>query len=176
MMAWEMNTRTSLALFAATALATRLLGGLSMQEPSEVRQADRPTSVPAAPPTPSNEFAYTDALRERLKVPPPERGRNPFAYGTRHSTASSPASVDPAPEPMPAPLPAPAFTPLKLTGIASDQKDGARILTAILNEHGSIVLVKDGDRLSSGYTVVKVDEMSVTLADANGVTMTLRLP
>ena len=70
---------------------------------------------------------------------------------------------------------APAPPPIRLTGIATDQKDGARILTAILNELGVVVFVKDGDRLASGFTVVKVDEMSVTLADAAGVTMTLRL-
>jgi hypothetical protein len=30
--------------------------------------------------------------------------------------------------------------------------------------------------LSNGYSVVKVEELSVTLVDASGVTQTLRLP
>jgi len=38
------------------------------------------------------------------------------------------------------------------------------------------VLVKAGDKLSNGLSVVRVDEMSVTLIDAAGVTQTLRLP
>ena len=177
-MAWEMNTRTSLALFAATALATRLFGpGFSLQEPVDVREANAATTAPAAAAKSSNTFAYSKLLRERLKVPAvPERGRNPFAFGARRSIPAPPLPADASPAAEALAPPAPALPPIRLAGIASDQKDGARIMTAILNEYGAIVFVKDGDRLTSGYTVVKVEEMSVTLADANGVTMTLRLP
>ena len=49
-------------------------------------------------------------------------------------------------------------------------------MTAILNDNGAMVFVKAGDRLSNGYSVVRVDETSVTLVDATGITQTIRLP
>ena len=69
--------------------------------------------------------------------------------------------------------PAPIF---KLSGIAASQQDGATVLTAIVNDNGAVVLAKAGDKLSNGYSVVRVDETSITLVDAAGVTQTLRLP
>jgi hypothetical protein len=39
-----------------------------------------------------------------------------------------------------------------------------------------MVFVKAGDKLSNGYSVVRVEEMSVTIVDATGITQTLRLP
>jgi len=167
-----MNTRTSLGLFVVTALATRLLGGGATQD-ADVRQA---VSSPPRPPVSAPSTQFTQQLRERLNAPvPPERGRNPFVYGARHSSAAvrreEPVEVEVAPAP-PAP-PAPIF---KLSGIAASQQDGTTVLTAIVNDNGAVVLAKAGDKLSDGYSVVRVDEMSITLIDAAGVTQTLRLP
>jgi hypothetical protein len=167
-----MNTRTSLGLFVVTALATRLLGGGGTQE-ADVRQ---PTATPR-PPVSAPSTQFTQQLRERLKAPvTPERGRNPFVYGTRHSSAAvgreEPAEVEAAPAPPPEP-PAPIF---KLSGIAASQQDGVTVLTAIVIDSGTLVLAKAGDKLSNGHSVVRVDEMSVTLVDSEGVTQTLRLP
>jgi hypothetical protein len=39
-----------------------------------------------------------------------------------------------------------------------------------------MMFVKQGDMLSGGHRVVRVDEFSITLEDAAGVTQTLRLP
>jgi hypothetical protein len=64
----------------------------------------------------------------------------------------------------------------KLSGIASNTENGVAVLTAIVIDNGSMVFVKTGDKLSNGYSVVKVEELSVTLVDASGVTQTLRLP
>ncbi len=168
----NMNTRTSLGLFVVTALATRLLGGGATQE-AEVRQS---TSSPARPAVSAPEPQFTHQLRERLRAPvSPERGRNPFVYGARHSSVAvrreEPAETHVAPAP-PDP-PAPIF---KLSGIAASQQDGGTELTAIVNDNGAVVLAKAGDKLSNGYRVVRVDEMSITLVDAAGVTQTLRLP
>jgi hypothetical protein len=74
---------------------------------------------------------------------------------------------------MPIAPPMPMF---KLSGIAASQVDGARVLTAIVIDNGTMVFVKAGDKLSNGHSVVSVDEMSVTLIDSAGVTQTLRLP
>ena len=167
-----MNTRTSLGLFVVTALATRLLGGGGNQD-ADVRQ---PVASPRPQVSaPSTEF--TQQLRERLKTPvSPERGRNPFVYGARHASsatrAEAPAEVEVTPAPPPEP-PAPFF---KLSGIAASQQDGGTVLTAIVIDNGTLLLVKAGDKLSNGHSVVRIDEMSVTLVDATGVTQTLRLP
>lgn len=165
-----MNTRTSLGLFIVTALATRLLGGGGTQE-AEVRQ---PTATPR-PPVSAPSTRFTQQLRERLKTPvTPERGRNPFVYGTHLSSDAvgreEPAEAAPAPPPEP---PAPIFT---LSGIAASQQDGVTVFTAIVIDNGTLVLAKAGDQLSNGHSVVRVDEMSVTLVDSAGVTHTLRLP
>ena len=64
----------------------------------------------------------------------------------------------------------------KLSGVASNTENGATVLTAIVIDNGSMVFVKTGDKLSNGYSVVRVDELSMTLVDAAGVTQTIRLP
>jgi len=64
----------------------------------------------------------------------------------------------------------------KLSGIASNNEGGTVVLTAIMNDNGAMAFVKTGDKLSRGYTVVRVEENSVTLADAEGITQTIRLP
>ena len=46
----------------------------------------------------------------------------------------------------------------------------------IIIDNGSMVFAKASDKLSNGYSVVKVEEMSVTLVDATGITQTIRLP
>jgi hypothetical protein len=124
---------------------------------------------------------HADKLRELLSTPAtPQRGRNPFVYGPRTTTvrdhqqhgdeAVAPAQVAPA---IPPPPPPPIF---RLSGIASNNENGVAVLTAIVIDNGVMVLVKAGDKLSNGYSVVRVEEMSVTLIDLNGITETLRLP
>jgi hypothetical protein len=169
-----MSPRTSLALFVATALATRLIGGGSSQDTGA--REPRETSARPAVSEPSR-FAYSEQLRERLKTPvTPQPGRNPFLYGARHAARPS-AGEAPMPEAA-APVlpPAPPAPPFKLSGIAMSGQGDAAVLTAIVIDHGVMVFAKAGDRLSNGHTVVRVDEMSVTLIDAEGVTETVRLP
>jgi hypothetical protein len=121
-----------------------------------------------------------EKLRERMKEPAlPARGRNPFVYGSRASRPSvvrnqrdQPDRQPPAP-PLNLEPPAPTF---KLSGIASSMVNGTNVLTAIVIDNGSMVFVKTGEKLSRGYSVVRVDELSVTIVDADGVTQTLRLP
>ena len=166
-----MNTRTSLGLFIVTALATRLLGGGTTQE------VDVRATPPAKPPVSTPSTQFTQQLRERLKSRvTPERGRNPFVYGARHSSAPSSRSDEPAEVEVATPPPEPPAPFFKLSGIAASQQDGAAVLTAIIIDNGVLVFAKAGDKLSNGHSVVSVDEMSVTLADATGVTQTLRLP
>jgi len=126
----------------------------------------------------------TEALRQRLSEPPmPSRGRNPFVFSTRAPRPGAYRDRDREPEAAPAAAVAPPAMPMatplpvfRLSGVASTVQDGVAVLTAILNDNGAMVFAKAGDKLSRGYTVVRVEEMSVTLSDADGVTQTIRLP
>lgn len=176
-MAVTLTTR-SIGMMVTTALAAGWLGAsLTQPEPpsqastvSTPRRAAEPRPVPRA-----------DHLRELLSTPvTPHRGRNPFVYGPRTSNVrdhqqhgdEAVATTAAAPA-MPEAPPPPIF---KLSGIASNDENGAVVMTAIVIDNGSMVFVKAGDKLSNGHSVVRVDEMSVTLIDSGGVTQTLRLP
>jgi len=163
-------------MITATAIAAGWLGATVAQPPALPEQSLRNSTAtqPAEPQT----VPRAERLRERLAEPPlPSRGRNPFVYGVRtapltrdHQRHGDEAVVPP---PMPLAPPAPIF---KLSGIASNLEDGVTVLTAIVIDNGSMVFVKAGDKLSNGYSVLRVEEVSVTLADATGVTQTIRLP
>ena len=166
-------------VIAAGAAAGWFMTGSITQQTPDVRAPQpsvaRPISSSAIP-----DSGFTEKLRERMKQSPMPRGsRNPFAYGSRHAARGAPgapreAVVEPAPpSPVEMETPLPVF---KLSGIAASQVDGVTVLTAIVIDNGTMVLVKAGDKLSNGHSVVSVNEMSVTLVDATGVTQTLRLP
>jgi hypothetical protein len=174
-MAVTLTTR-AIGLMLATAVAAGWLAASLTQPdapaqsaaPAGARRSVEPRPVPQA-----------DTLRARMVQPPqPNRGRNPFVYGSRtlatrdHQRHGSEvvAPVTP-PEPVAPPLPV-----FKLSGIAANSENGAAVLTAIIIDNGAMVFVKTGDKLSNGYSVVRVEELSVTIADAAGVTQTLRLP
>ena len=162
----------------AAALATGWLGA-SLTQNTAPAQSPRPAGPrPLGAPAP---MPRAENLRQRLSEPPaPGRGRNPFVFGARPSVRSTgfrdraTAPETPA-TPVYEPI-APALPVFKLSGIASNAEGGATVLTAILNANGSMVFAKAGDRLANGYSVVRVDETSVTLVDGGGVTQTIRLP
>ena len=170
-------TPRSVGLIAIGALAFGWIGSSVTHDsaPQQVRVSSG--GHPIGVTTPMQPRA--EKIRERVtQAPLPERGRNPFVFGARVSRPSNsnrgeremPAVVVP---PMPVEPPPPA---IRLSGIAGDVKDGTTIYTAILNDRGSLVFAKAGDKLSNGVSVVRVEEMSVTLIDATGVTQTIRLP
>lgn len=164
-------------VIAVGAAAGWYVTGSVTQEPLDVRAPQtsvaRPISSSAIP-----DSGFTETLRERMKQPPmPRRGRNPFAYGSRQAAPPARSNeATAAPVPLPAVETAPPLPVFKLSGIAARQVDGAREFTAIIIDNGTMVFAKAGDTLSNGHTVVSVDDMSVTLMDAAGVTETLRLP
>ena len=129
-------------------------------------------------PSPDTSMPSTARLRARMASPAvPAKGRNPFVYGSRPATRprtpgdgaeiTTAAAVEP---------PAPALPVFQLSGIASNAENGTTVLTAILIDNGTMMLVKNGDKLSHGYSVVRVEEGSITIVDATGVTQTIRLP
>ncbi len=163
----------------AAALAAGWMGASIAQGPPPAQSSRaaggvRPVGSPAVMPRAEN-------LRQRLSEPPlPSRGRNPFVFGPRAPIRPTAfrdrpdAPDDPPPvafEPPPPPMPM-----FRLSGIASEVEGDVTVMTAILNDNGAMVFAKAGDKLSNGYGVVRVDETSVTLVDATGVTQTIRLP
>jgi hypothetical protein len=173
-------TPRSVGLFVAAAMATGwLLGSATSQQPPGDGAAPRATGPRALGTGPGTATPYTLKLHERMKQQPavPQRGRNPFTFGPR---PAAPARSTRAAEPEPMELPTIRVEPqrpvLKLSGIAASQQDGVSVLTAIVIDNGVMTFVKQGDMLSGGQRVVRVDEFSITLEDAAGVTQTLRLP
>jgi hypothetical protein len=171
-------TARSIGLMVTTALAAGWLGA-SLTQPEPPAQSSSMSNTRRA--VESRPVPHADKLRELLATPAtPHRGRNPFVYGTRTTTVRdhqqhgdesvAPGAVVPAAPLVPPP---PIF---RLSGIASNTENGAAVLTAIVIDNGAMVFVKAGDKLSNGYSVVRVEEMSVTLIDSTGVTQTLRLP
>ena len=171
-------TPQSVGLIAVAALAVGWQAASLTRSPAPAQQS-RPTGGARALGTAT--VPRAEKLRERLSEPPlPSRGRNPFVYGSRapvRTPSVRDRGSDREPEalpPMAAPQPVgPVF---KLSGIASSVEDGAATLTAIIIDNGRMVFAKAGDKLSNGYSVVRVEELSVTLVDATGVTQTIRLP
>ena len=155
--------------------ATNTVPASDANRPSQSSRASggRRQSELTADAVPNTDKLRRHAAERRM----PGRGRNIFVYGSRMPSARAGRGERDA-EPAVAPLP-PAEPPLpvfRLSGVASNSENGAVVLTAILIDNGSMVFAKAGDKLSNGYSVVRVDEMSVTLVDASGVTQTIRLP
>ena len=163
-----------LVIAAGAAAGWLMTGSITQETPVRAPQPSvaRPISSSAIP-----DSGFTEKLRERMKQSPmPRGGRNPFAYGARYVAPAAPrdAPVEAAPAP---PVEMETRLPVfKLSGIAASQADGVTVLTAIIIDNGTMVLAKAGDKLSNGHSVVSVDQVSVTLIDAAGVTQTLRLP
>jgi len=169
-------TARSIGLMVATAVASGWFAASLTQQPPAGQSMSRSGARRSVD---IQEVPRAEKLRERLAEPPlPSRGRNPFVYGTRTATIrdhQQHGDETPAAAPTPVPL-APPVPVFKLSGIASNAENGAAVLTAIVIDNGSMVFVKAGDKLSNGHSVVRVDEMSVTIVDASGITQTLRLP
>jgi hypothetical protein len=168
---------TSVGRFMVTAVATGWLITSSVKPDDtatrEQASGARPTGAASMP-----QARFTEKLHDRMRgSATPDRGRNPFIYGMRRSAPREHAPGDTAPAAMAAPVEvAPPLPVFKLSGIAASEKDGVTVLTAIVIDNGVMVFAKAGDKLSNGYSVVSVEEGSITLVDAAGVTQTLRLP
>lgn len=120
---------------------------------------------------------------EPLKLPPPTAGRaprperNPFSFGERRAAPAARRELSEAASVSSAPLPAPEAPPapvLRLTGMATTAGPDGPEFTAMINDGQALVFVKRGEGIA-GFTVVDVQETSVTLRDGAGAERTLRL-
>jgi hypothetical protein len=170
-------------LIGSISLAAGWIGGtMTSPAPQEApgaqrRSGPRPLGVSGTKAAP-----FTEQLRRKLDEQPrsPVPGRNPFVFGSRRPSVSAPSSRAEArevePEAPPAPAPPPRFPVFKLSGIASSEKDGTVVLTAIVIDNGSMVFAKAGDKLSGGHSVLRVEEKAIVIVDAAGVEQIVRLP
>ncbi len=174
-----MRPKTVVLIVALSLAAGWMVGTVStptQDAPAARRSGPRPLGVPAPQGGP-----YTEQLRQKLDEQPrrPVRGRNPFVFGARRAPSAAPVqrtdvtAVEPEFRPAPTAPPVPMF---RLSGVASTEKDGVVVLTAILIDNGSMVFAQTGDKLSGGHSVRRVDEKAVVIVGASGVEQTLRLP
>lgn len=181
-----MQTRTVMLIGTLSLAAGWLVGHTSasqnsqahMSERGQVRSGPRPlgsaSKEPAAP--------YTEQLRVRMQDVPrsPAPGRNPFSFGARHASIPSARAARSDDRPVAvAPLPAaPVFADrprFELSGVASSERDGKAVVTAVLMDNGGLVFVAAGDKLAGGYVVVRVNDASIVIADALGTEQTVTL-
>ena len=179
----KVTTAQTVLLIGALSLTAGWLVGRSAwsnqdrQDVAAARQPSGPRPLGSA----ANVAPFTRQLRERLDTQPPRTpsvGRNPFVFSTRRSATvlrqtEEPMAASAPPLAMPYTPPPPQF---KLSGIASSEEGGATVLTAMVNDNGTLAFVKSGDKLSNGFSVVRVDDTGIVIVDAAGVTQTLRLP
>lgn len=181
MMKVMMRPRT-LVLIGALSLAAGWTAGTTSSPATQDAAAERRTGPRPLDVEPAKGGPYTEQLRQKLKEHPrsPIPGRNPFVFGSRHAPPALVRRAEmsaAAPEPDAGPaLAASPFAMFRLSGVASTRKDGAVVLTAILIDNETMVLVKAGDRLSGGHSVLRIEEQAVVIADAAGVEQVIRLP
>jgi hypothetical protein len=91
--------------------------------------------------------------------------RNPFVFATRPAPPTAAPASSPAPAIVEAP-PEPPRPPISLAAIAEQIDDGgARVRTAVLSVAGQVFLVKEGERISSRFTVTRISADVVELRD-----------
>ena len=99
----------------------------------------------------------------RAEVAFREPERNPFRFSSRADPPKTTPELEPA-APAAAAVPAPPALPvLSLIGVAADDVDGVIQRTAIISTGQSVLLVREGDAVGAGYTVLKVEEGAVDL-------------
>ena len=117
-------------------------------------------------------------LRDQLRpsAAPRQPSRNVFSYGARAVPKAPPLPSPPVSTPAlteVVPL-RPAPQVVKLSGIAEDNTPGGWVRTAILSMGGQLYFVKEGEKVSDRFQVVKISSDVVELTDLTDNT-TVRL-
>lgn len=159
-----MNWKSTAAVSGATLLATWL--GWS--------PAPQPAATPAArsesQPVGTNDIqTQAERLQQRVRTELEYRDptRNPFRFGARPAPTAPTRRPDAAD--VAAAMAAPLIQPLPfiLSGMATQNVDGAAQRTAILTMANDVLFVKEGDRVGT-FTVTHVDETGVDVTGTDG--------
>lgn len=156
-------TRTSALIVGGGILAAVIASPALMRTtPRGLTEPSRPfvveSSVPEIAPT------RVGILMAR-RTAAAQTSRNPFVFATR------PQPAPPAPKPMAAPAieepPAPPpRPPITLSAIAAQAgENGAMVRTAVLSIGDQVFLVKEGERATSRFTIVRISDDVVELRD-----------
>ena len=117
-------------------------------------------------------------LHERLRpnATLPKAGRDLFSFVPHGARTAAPVQIpQPASVDVPATRPV-AAPPPKLSGIAEDATADGPVRTAIISFVGQLFLVKEGERVTARYRVLRVSSDVVELADLReGSTLRLAL-
>jgi hypothetical protein len=89
-------------------------------------------------------------------------------YSRQQGAAPAPSAPPPLP-PRPALTEAPALRPpavvMRLSGIAEDVTPDGVVRTAIISGFGQLFIVKEGERVTDRYRIVKISAEAVELSD-----------
>jgi hypothetical protein len=165
----------SFAITKRTALLVVALGALAAWLAAAATSNVRPfkPTVTAPPPIDLRGAALTaeiERLHDRLRpTTSPDHGRNLFQFASVRPPAPAAAAVGVSAVIPPA---TPVEPPFKLIGMAEDS--GTR--TAILTSPGQLLMVHEGDLVSSAYRVTGISADAVELtATADGAVLRLAL-
>jgi hypothetical protein len=168
--------------YAAVSGATVLAGWLASTPPSNT--PDGTASAPRQPAARDVPASGIEREAERLQVRVQREveytqpQRNPFRFGARPNVdrgGDLPVSL-PAPAPPAVTLPVVAPPPpVKLSGIAEDQKGQQVERTAILSSPSGVLLVREGDSVLGDYRVGRIESEAVELVKNDGTTLRLTL-
>ena len=167
--------------YAAVSGATVLAGWLASPSnaPDRIAPAPRP---PAARDVGSLDIER-EAQRLQARVPHDveytQPQRNPFRFGMARQDVNGGGDLPdpvlaPAPPPVEVPVVAPP-PPLKLSGIAEDQKGQQMERTAILSSPAGVLLLREGDPVLGDYRVGRIEREAVELVKSDGSTLRLTL-
>ncbi len=160
----------ALCLLAGWLMASLVLPPVASLQSNPPPAERRPSTAPA-----SAEAPYAERLRLKLREAPaaPRPRRNPFTFErVTPARVGADTLTSGIADPSPVVVEGPTIT---LAGIATATRADGVDRTAVLSTDGDVVLARVGDMVVGGYRVMRVDEDAVTLADAAGRELILRL-
>ena len=171
--------------YAVVSGATVLAGWLASTPPANEpegaavvsRQPDTPRDAAAA--STIEHEADRLQVRVRREVDYAQPQRNPFRFGALRADVDRGGDI-PAPAAAPSEPPVvipfvPPPPPVKLSGIAEDEKGGQMERTAILSSPSGVLLVREGDEVLGDYRVGRIESEAVELVKNDGSILRLSL-
>jgi hypothetical protein len=178
-----MSWKSYAAVSGATVLAGWLASAPPANEPDGAAVASRQAATPRDAAAASTIEHEADRLQVRVRreVDYTQPQRNPFRFGAARADVDgggdipAPAPVTAPPEPL-AVIPfVPPPPPVKLAGIAEDDKGGQMERTAILSSPSGVLLVREGDAVIGDYRVGRIESEAVELVKTDGSILRLSL-
>jgi hypothetical protein len=177
-----MSWKSYAVVSGATVLAGWLASTPPANEPEGAVVVSRQPATPRAAAAAATIEHEADRLQVRVRreVDYTQPNRNPFRFGVARADVDRGGDIPP-PAPVAAPSEPPVATPfvppppVKLSGIAEDEKGGQMERTAILSSPAGVLLVREGDVVMGDYRVGRIESEAVELLKTDGTTLRLTL-